>query len=603
MDNFMDASRDTQNNSPTSANPTDNNFSNNRDSSFVDNAHIAATDQAHGRRYKKSVGEDPFNILFILTDQERYFDEALLPKGYKLPGRERLKKRGIEFVNHHIASAVCTSSRSVIYTGQHIQDTKLFENVGFSWAHELDPNTTNIAHLLTTAEYYTAYKGKWHLSDMGNHDKYALPDSELTQRICGYGFEDYEGIGDVIGMVQGGWINDDLITAQAKRWLRLRGNEMDRDAKPWFLAVNLVDPHDVMFFNTDEPGQHIQDTPPPLIGTMHAPETPLYQKQWQVKLPKSRTEPFDKAGRPAAHAEYQKARNTLVGSFPNEDARWQRLLNYYHNCILHTDMMLEKLLDELELLGIADNTVIVLTSDHGDLAGSHGNHGKGATTYHEQNHVPLFISHPGYPQTHGQTCHALTSHLDLVPTFMACAGPKADLATAMMTELRGYDLTPLLELGDKAQVNELREGVLYCYNMWAYLDSDFMIHMQKLQNSTMSKEEMAAQTLGIDFDKRGAIRSVFDGRYKFSRYFSPKHHHQPQSIAEIFESNDVELFDLQQDPEELNNLAVDKERYQDIILTMNAKLNKLINTEVNAADDGSFLPDFNGSWLEEIFNT
>ena len=61
----------------------------------------------------------PYNIVFILTDQERYFDPATLPEGYSLPGRERLEREGVTFTNHQIASSVCSSSRSVIYTGQH----------------------------------------------------------------------------------------------------------------------------------------------------------------------------------------------------------------------------------------------------------------------------------------------------------------------------------------------------------------------------------------------------------------------------------------------------------------------------------------------------
>ena len=77
----------------------------------------------------------PLNILFILTDQERYFDPASLPDGYTLPGRERLQRQGVSFMNHQIGTAVCSSSRSVIYTGQHIQQTGVFDNLGFPWAH------------------------------------------------------------------------------------------------------------------------------------------------------------------------------------------------------------------------------------------------------------------------------------------------------------------------------------------------------------------------------------------------------------------------------------------------------------------------------------
>ena len=73
------------------------------------------------------------NILFILTDQERYFRSGELPVGYRLPAHERLAARGTVFENHRINSCVCTPSRSVIYTGRHIQETKMFDNTNFPW--------------------------------------------------------------------------------------------------------------------------------------------------------------------------------------------------------------------------------------------------------------------------------------------------------------------------------------------------------------------------------------------------------------------------------------------------------------------------------------
>jgi arylsulfatase len=447
-----------------------------------------ATAAESGAKAAGSAGAGPYNILFILTDQERYFDPAALPPGYALPGRERLQRRGVTFTNHQIGSAVCTSSRSVIYTGQHIQHTKLFDNLDFPWSNSLDPAIGTLGQMLGEAGYYSAYKGKWHMSKLGGNDELALPDAKLTKAIEAYGFNDYVGIGDVIGMVQGGWINDDLITAQARRWLRVRGKLMSQQDKPWFQAVNLVNPHDTMFYNTDAPGQHVQNSPKPLIGLAREPNIPFYQKQWDVRLPKSRHEPFDKQGRPPAHQEYQLARGALVGNFPNEDSRWHRLLNYYYNCILETDQMVAGILDELEALGLADNTVVVMTADHGELGGSHGTHGKGATAYQEQNHVPLLISHPGYPSTHGQRCNAVTSHLDLAPTLIAWTGVDAGKRTSITRKLHGKNLTPLLEKGEKAGVNDVRDGSLYCYNMFAYLDSSLLVRTQSSLNAGGKKK-------------------------------------------------------------------------------------------------------------------
>src|SRR5215510_13530155 len=106
----------------------------------------------------------PYNFLFILTDQERNFRPGELPRDYSLPAHERLAKRGIVFENHQINSCVCTSSRSVLYTGQHIQQTKMFDNTNFPWISSMSPDMPTVGHMLRDAGYYTAYKGKWHLT-------------------------------------------------------------------------------------------------------------------------------------------------------------------------------------------------------------------------------------------------------------------------------------------------------------------------------------------------------------------------------------------------------------------------------------------------------
>jgi Arylsulfatase A and related enzymes len=106
----------------------------------------------------------PYNIVFILTDQERHFRPDELPKDYRLPAHERLAKSGVVFENHRINSCVCTSSRSVIYTGLHIQQTRMFDNTNFPWMQSMSTDIKTIGHHLREAGYYTAYKGKWHLT-------------------------------------------------------------------------------------------------------------------------------------------------------------------------------------------------------------------------------------------------------------------------------------------------------------------------------------------------------------------------------------------------------------------------------------------------------
>jgi arylsulfatase len=97
--------------------------------------------------------------------------------------------------------------------------------------------------------------------------------------------------------------------------------------------------------------------------------------------------------------------------------------------------------------------------------------------------------------------------------------------------------------------------------------------------------------------KRGAIRGVFDGRYRFARYYSPKQHNRPTSVDALFRLNDVELFDVEKDPLERNNLALERDKHAHVIDAMNAKLNELIDAEVGE-DIGQMLPGgVDGGWV------
>jgi arylsulfatase len=132
--------------------------------------------------------------------------------------------------------------------------------------------------------------------------------------------------------------------------------------------------------------------------------------------------------------------------------------------------------------------------------------------------------------------------------------------------------------------------------MFASLDGDFLLKARDLIKEG-GPEKFKAAGLHPNMRKRGAIRSVFDGRYQFTRYFSPKQHNRPTTLDELFELNDVELFDHQSDPFELDNLAQDRERNAELLLAMNAKLNRLIDDEVGE-DIGQMLPGgVDGGWV------
>ena len=540
-----------------------------------------------------------YNILFILTDQERHFRQGELPKDYRLPAHERLAKKGIVFESHQINSCVCTPSRSVLYTGRHIQQTKMFDNTNFPWISSLSTDLPTNGDMLREAGYYTAYKGKWQLTkEFETVNELGSPTKIFTREMEAYGFSDYFGVGDIIAHDRGGYLHDGIISAMGVNWLRGRGSELAAQGKPWFLAVNLVNPHDVMFIDTDRPGAPVQARN--ILGHIRAePAHPLYAKRWGSALPATYGQPLDAPGRPRAHADYIRSHDALVGHIPNEDWRWRRRHDYYLNCLRDVDRNITPLLDELETLGLASSTIVVLTADHGDLDGAHRLHSKGATAYREQNNVPLIVAHPAYAG--GKRCKAVTSHLDLAPTLLSLAGTSSEMKAALTKDLPGKDFSPLLAAPEVASHTAIRDGALYCYNMFAYIDGDFMQKvvavLQQPDGKAKVQEAAKEGALRPDLAKRGAIRSVFDGRHRFARYFSPKEHNLPASLDALFQLNDVELFDVERDPLERDNLAVDRKKNAELLEAMNAKLNALIGREVGE-DVGQMLPGgVDGGWV------
>ena len=529
----------------------------------------------------------PYNIVFILTDQERFFRPGELPAGYSLPAHERLMQRGTVFTNHTINSCVCTPSRSVVYTGQHIQHTRMFDNTNFPWIQSMSTDIRTVGDMLREAGYYTAYKGKWHLTkEFETVNKLGSPTRIFTEEMEAYGFSDYVGIGDIIAHTQGGYLHDGITTAMAGSWLRGKGRELAAAQKPWFLAVNLVNPHDVMFYDTDAPGTPVQST----RGITHIardPVDPLYAAQWQFDLPASHGQPLDAPGRPAAHRDFLRSHDALVGRIPDEPERWRRRHNYYLNCLRDADRNIAAVLAELDAAGLTDRTIIVLTADHGDMDGAHQLHAKGAVAYREQNNVPLVISHPAY--TGGGRCQAITSHVDLAPTLVALTGADAGRRAAIVKGLPGKDLSGLLANPGQAGINALHDGVLFNYNMFAYLDGDYLLKAVEHIQQGGDPKKLKEAGLVPDMRKRGAVRSVYDGRYVFSRYFSPKQHNRPTSLEDLYRNNDVELFDLQADPGEISNLATKRGAQRELVLAMNDKLNRLIDAEVGE-DRGQMLP-------------
>jgi len=533
-----------------------------------------------------------YNILFVLVDQEHFFDKW----PFSVPGREYLKANGTTFLNHQAASQVCSSARSVIYTGQHIQHTGVFDNMEAPWQGNMSTEKVTLGHRLQKLGYHAAYQGKWHLSGAVDtvHKPVDAPLLKYREVIETYGFLDFLGLGDLIDGPIGGYKYDSFSTNSAITWLKTRARELNAKGQPWFMAVNLVNPHDVMYVNSDAPGETVQ-------GKANAypidrpPHNETYLAEWDVPLPATRRQPFDAPGRPRAHLEYQATQDILLGQWPNEDRRWRILQNYYFNCIRDCDSHLVRLLEEVKANGLDNSTIVVFTADHGELGGAHQMRGKGANAYREQQHLPLMIVHPAYPG--GQTTKAVSSQVDLAPTLLALTGKPSEAVASAGTGLIGRDLSKLLNAPQQAATSAIRPAALFNYNMFSYLDAKWFA---PLITVVVSDEPMAEKLKKIvrlqpDFNNRGAIRSIFDGRYRFSRYFSPIHFNRPTTYEALVGNNDLEVYDLQEDPEETRNLAQDGTAKGELMMSLNGKLNARVDEEVGD-DNGKFLPLRDGHW-------
>jgi arylsulfatase len=248
-----------------------------------------------------------------------------------------------------------------------------------------------------------------------------------------------------------------------------------------------------------------------------------------------------------------------------------------------------QVLDALRASGQDENTVIVLTSDHGELLGAHGLRGKGTVPYREAARVPLLLRLPGGAR--GAQTQALASHVDLAPTLLAAAGLPDDAVANELPVLAGRDLSALAAKPADADPRAGQgDGILLHWTSLAAQDHDSLLAIDLARRSGgVTPLTFLQKEVREGMQRRGQMRCVNDGRWKFARYFKPTDHHRPRDWATLTGRNDMELYDLRSDPGETKNLAADPMAVKDKLLAMNAKLDRLIEREIGT-DDGSFLP-------------
>jgi arylsulfatase A-like enzyme len=520
-----------------------------------------------------------YNIVFIIVDQQTH--RLLAGSDYSLPALDAIASHGVTFTNHYIASAMCTASRAAFFTGRPPQSTRVVDQMQYSFSPTLDPSIPTIGSVLRGLGYKTAYFGKFEL------DKSILaPQSTVnyTQSIADYGFDEFSAAGDIGSAPRSGFDNDPFIAGESVRWLRAASAQSRRTGQPFFMVGSFVNPHDIMFGDANVPGQPPIQKPVVPMAAPPLPRDPIYAKEWSFELPSSLRESLEAPGMPRAILEYKEGWDGWSGAIPTDrEDMWSIYYNYYLNAIADNQRNIAQLVEVLDDRDLWRDTVVVFTADHGEMAGAHGGlKGKGPFAYEENAHVPLIVAHPAAQA--GAACSALTSHLDLLPTFLGLSGVSSDKWPGGVKDLPGHDFSALLENAAGADLQAVRPGVLYNYLGVSTVDGDYL---RQLMSSVMTASPQPPIS-HAQLHKRGLLSFVFDGRHKFARFYAPTAFNTPATLEEILENNDVQLFDLKNDPEEMHNLALQPEENRETILRMNQLLNDLIAAEVGV-NDGRFL--------------
>jgi len=530
------------------------------------------------------VPEKPPNILILCMDQ--WQTHMRLPPEVRFPAMERLEAEGVSFDRHYCTVPVCTPSRATMWTGVHAKHTGLWDNTNFAWIDELSSDVPTIGHLLREQGYYTAFKGKWHLSD--------VPHSE--DGLERYGFADYQQWGEMFGAPLQGAQLDGTAVFETVDWLEHRAPQLDR---PWLLVCSLINPHDIMFYQSDP-----VEAPDPngAIAGLQSTEQRLswFEQAWNLTLPDNFADDFRQ--QPFGVRSFKEFIDRNYGQVPDDRPDlWLKRRNYLVNCMRLVDAEFGRVLAALDRLGLWESTVVIFTCDHGEMNGAHHLAQKGAIHFDEATVVNFTVRAPDGPR--GERTAAIGSHLDLVPTILAFAGLTDDEIRERYPHLTGRSLRPVIldpaSDGPRGSARSPGDGALLCWDALHSLDNDWGIsgalqavtdlgvsapdpdvdeHAERVARLHAAGEQHGAP----DFRRRTFYRAVVDGRYKLVRWFSPQEYGNPATLEELHATSDLTLHDLEADPGEMENLAhPDHPRHDPALIEhMLAKLHALVSYEI-----------------------
>ncbi|HEY1277913.1 MAG TPA: sulfatase-like hydrolase/transferase [Thermoleophilaceae bacterium] len=450
------------------------------------------------------------NVLVFITDQERGIQH--FPKGWardNLPGLTRLQQHGLTFENACTSSCMCSPARATLMTGyfpaQHGVKYTLEENMHPPKNPQVQLSTRfrNVASVAAGSGYSAVYKGKWHLCKPAGED-YAPSD------VGKYGFGRWNppdaGANQYPDQAGGGYANNDGrymdsvgdADAGQEGVLQYLGSEA-ACSQPFFLVVSLVNPHDGLAY----PSSYTD------FG---------YDDSWlegSIDVPATIDE--DLSTKPTAQQQFLKMFNQMNGKLTTRDMQ-RAYLNFYGNLMKASDAYLVEILDKLEETGLIDDTLVIKTSDHGEMGLAHGGlRQKNFNFYEESMRVPLVYSNPRlYPEP--RRTGAMVSHVDFLPTLASLLRAPRNARGRW----QGVDYSRL--------VLDPSSGPVQDYVVFTYDD-------YQSGQPTPPYPQPPNHVVGIR-----------ERRWKLAEYFDPKGEQGPQ----------WEMYDLRKDPLERRNIAYRK---------------------------------------------
>ena len=527
--------------------------------SFAALSCVAATAQA---QQKAAAATQRPNIVYIMCDDHAF--QCISAYGSPIsklaptPNIDRIAERGMRFDRAFVENSLSTPSRACLMTGLYSN-----QNGQRQLGEGIDTTRTFFTEQLQQAGYQTAVVGKWHMGcDPKGFDYYHIYNDQGQYYNPQYKGTDTDGK----YIVEEGY-STDLTTDHALSFIE------HRDAsKPFCLLLHHKAPHRNWLANTKYFGMYDNVTFPmpetfyddyetrgSAVRTQKMSVTKDMRWEQDFKVP----EMLDTANADSWDS-YLSLMNEVNRMNPEQRIAWgkyyfprnRRLLearltgkeldewkyqNYirdYMSVIKSVDESVGRVLDYLDSHGLTDNTIIVYTSDQGFYMGEHGWFDK-RFMYEESLRTPLLIAYPGHIQP-GTVCNKLVQNIDYAPTFLDLAG------ISKPKELPGRSLTPLFKAGDK--VKGWRNSIYYHYYDYP------TYHMVRKHDGVRTDRYKL-----IHFYGAGGLDAVKENKYQRQpgtrehgcmTYLTSLGYFEPKDSA----VNYNELYDLQADPHELNNL-------------------------------------------------